>query len=190
MPHHESVTDLLTHTRLIVLVDLAGFAKAFQSKDDLQMAALLRDFYGACASSIAAHGGTIIKFIGDACLATFDPEHATDAVQAVAQVQEQVEALAKLHQVPIALGANLHLAPVVEGTFGERRDIIGRGVNQTFMLGGGAGVRLSEPAYRALPSAARSPWTKHKPPAVYHLERGTGILEGLGKSAGTNAARW
>ena len=31
-------------------------------------------------------------------------------------------------------------------------------------------VRLSEPVYRKLPSAERSVWRKHQPPAVYRFE--------------------
>lgn len=55
------------------------------------------------------------------------------------------------------------------------------GVNQTFLLGRGPGIRISEPLYRALPSAVRSPWVKHKPPAVYHLDAPDGIYAGMGK---------
>jgi hypothetical protein len=63
-------------------------------------------------------------------------------------------------------------------------------VNQTFLLGRGAGIRISEPVYRKLPSAERTPWIKNKPPAVYVLEAAGEILGGMGKTAAENAARW
>ena len=194
METSDSVSDFATADRVIVLVDLAGYSKAFQAHGDLAMAAFTQQYYDACVRALTGHGGMVVKFIGDACLATFAPDAAAAAVQAVAELQAAVAALAARAGVPVGLGANLHKAAVVEGEFGtgahRRPDIIGRGVNQTFLLGGGAGVRLSEPVYRALPSAARGPWRKHKPPAVYHLERGDGILAGAGKDAATNAARW
>jgi hypothetical protein len=112
----------------------------------------------------------------------------------VRELQAEVYALARTGNMPVALGANLHIGAVIEGEFGgpsrHGRDVIGRGVNQTFLLGRGAGIRISEPVYRALPSGARSPWRKHKPPAIYHLDDTAGLLEGGGKDAGQNTLRW
>ena len=166
--------------RLIVLIDLAGFAKIFQTRTDIEVATWLQAFYTACDEGITRHGGTVIKFMGDACLSVFAKEGAVAAVTAVRELQVAVEALAREHRMSVSsLGANLHVATIVEGDFGgasrRGRDIIGRGVNQTFMLGHGAGVRISEPVYRALPSSARSPWRKHKPPAIYHLDQTAGF---------------
>jgi hypothetical protein len=81
--------------------------------------------------------------------------------------------MAERYELPLALGANVHLASVIEGELGtgssRRRDVVGRGVNHAFVLGRGPGIRISEPVYRSLPSGARSAWIKHKPPAVYEL---------------------
>jgi len=180
--------------RIIVVLDLAGFAKSFQTQSDEKMAAFVHDYYVACEQAITRHGGEVIKFIGDACLAVFPTELAKSAVDASVELHATVATLSGQHQIPSALGANLHLASAIEGEFGvgtsKRRDIIGRGVNQTFLLGRGTGIRISEPVYRALPSSARSPWNKHKPPAVYHLDAPEGIYEGLGKTPASNALRW
>ena len=67
---------------------------------------------------------------------------------------------------------------------------MGRDVNQTFLLGRGAGIRISEPVYRALPNSARSPWSKHKPSAIYHLDAPEGLYEGGGKDVVSNTLRW
>ena len=180
--------------RIILLVDLAGATKAFQSQSDEKMAAFLQEFYDGCDKALTGGGGTIIKFMGSNCLAIFPADRAKDAVQSVVQLQSAVVALARQHQVSVSLGANVHVAPAIDAEFGpgshKRRDIIGRGVNQTFLLGRGPGIRISEPVYRALPSSARSPWSKHKPPAIYHLGNPEGIYEGLGKSPSANAQRW
>ena len=180
--------------RVIVLLDLAGFAKLFQTESDERMAGFLQNYYAACEEIVTRRGGTVIKFMGDACLATFSVDQAVQAVGAVVDLRSKVDEISSQQKIPTDLGANLHLSSVIEGEFGtgssRQRDILGRGVNQTFLLGRGAGIRISEPVYRALPSSARSPWNKHKPPAVYHLDEAQGIYEGAGKDPASNALRW
>ena len=182
--------DMKPIKRVVVLFDLAGCAKAFQSEGDEKMIAVLSDYYAACEEVVAAREGRVIKFIGDGCLSVFAEDHALAAVHATTEMQRRVGVLADRLHVAIQLGANLHLALVYEMPVQGRVDIFGRGVNQTFLLGRGAGVRISEPVYRALPSSARSAWMKYKPPAVYHLDASEGLLEGLGKSAVQNLERW
>jgi adenylate cyclase len=159
--------------RVVMTLELAGYAKAFQTKDDEEVARFVDDYYQLCESVLVKRGGTILKFMGDGCIVTFPPEATVEAVGAAVELERALDDLAKRHQLALVLGANIHRAVVVEGNFGtgqsRRRDIVGRGVNQTFLLGRGPGIRLSEPAYRQLPNGARAPWNKHKPPAVYHL---------------------
>jgi class 3 adenylate cyclase len=180
--------------RIIVLANLAGCTKAFQSRSDEKMAAFIQEYYVVCDNTLTEAGGTIIKFMGDACLAVFPAEPAKDAVAAVLQLQVAADALASQYQIPVSLGANVHLSLTIDSEFGvgtsKRRDIIGRGVNQTFLLGRGPGIRISEAVYRALPSNARAPWNKHKPPAVYHLGSADGVYDGMGKGPSANAQRW
>src|SRR5438132_5385892 len=180
--------------RLIMVIDLAGFTRAAQSAGDVRIVAFLQDYYAACEEVLNKKDGTVIKFMGDACLGMFPPERAKSAVEALLALQQRIKDIAGQNQFEIVLGANVHLASAIEVDFdtgtGKRKDIIGRGVNQTFLLGRGAGIRISEPVYRALPSSARSRWNKHKPPAVYHLDEAQGIYEGAGKTPAANALRW
>jgi class 3 adenylate cyclase len=194
MDTKESAPQFVPTKRLIILIDLAGSTKAFQSEGDIKMAALFQQYYVDCETVLTEKGGTVVKFMGDACLAVFPPDNAQDAVDAVIILQSKVHVLAKRHEVNLELGANLHIASAIEGQFGTAlkgaKDILGRGVNQTFLLGRGAGIRISEPVYRALPSPARAPWQKHKPPAVYHLEKREDIYQGVGNNPATNIDRW
>ncbi len=93
-----------------------------------------------------------------------------------------------------SLGANIHFGEVIATELGtgpgRRYDVVGRTVNQTFLLGRGGGIRLSERVYRTLPSGERSPWEKRKPPAVYVLGESGEPYEALGKSPSENAQRW
>ena len=73
--------------------------------------------------------------------------------------------------IALDTGTNVHRATVVTGLLGPaddaRFDLVGNGVIHTFRMGSGAGLRVSEPVYRQLPSAERTPWRKHQPPATY-----------------------
>src|SRR5712691_603913 len=60
--------------RIILLIDLAGFAKASQTAGDAEIVAFLQDYYAACEEVLNGKDGTVVKFMGDACLATFQPD--------------------------------------------------------------------------------------------------------------------
>jgi class 3 adenylate cyclase len=174
-------------------VDLAGYTKLFHTLSDQEVADFLDRYYALCERVVTGAGGRVVKFIGDGCLAMFSAEEATAAVNAAVELLRAVDELAEAANIGVKLGANVHLTTVVAGYFGAEGqyfDVIGRGVNQTFLLGRGPGIRLSEPVYRKLPSAARSAWDKHKPPQLYTLTDSAGLLEALGKSTGANTARW
>jgi class 3 adenylate cyclase len=161
--------------KLVVAVfDLTGYTRLTRERSHLEVARLLDDYYGACGKVIAAGGGRVVKLMGDACLAVFPEERAPDAVAAAVALIEEVRAIAGAHRARMESGANLHLATVAAGEIGpegaRRFDVIGEGVNHTFLMGGGAGVRISEPVYRRLPSGARTRWEKRKPPATYVLQ--------------------
>jgi class 3 adenylate cyclase len=159
--------------RVIVVIDLAGYAKAFQARDDAHMAALLDEYYRWCEQVLVGAGGVILKFMGDGCLAIFADTQAPLAVFATTTLARAVREMAERYELPLALDHRREVYVRAEGELGtgtsRRRDVIGRGVNQAFLLGRGPGIRISEPVYRSLPSEARSAWIKHKPPAVYEL---------------------
>src|SRR5689334_4929871 len=90
--------------RIIVLIDLAGYSKAFQSTPDEKMAAFLHDFYVACEETITSRNGQIIKFIGDACLSVFPTDEAQNAVEAVQEVKTRLAAVSTNHEISLALG--------------------------------------------------------------------------------------
>ena len=162
----------LSERRLVlVMVDLAGFTKAIAPLSSMQLAELVDDFYRLTADLVTSHGGRVIKFVGDGCLAVFDEDEAVAAVAFVHDAVEPVRALGQRHGVSLDVGANVHLSVVVEGDLGGRTtDIIGAGVVHVFRMGAGPGIRISEPVYRKLPNDQRGPWKKHQPPATYTLQ--------------------
>ena len=148
--------------RVLVLVDLAGYAKAFTQHDDATMAAFTQAYYGVCARVLEGAGGRIVKFVGDACLAVFQSDHAPMAVEAVRSLDGQVAALAAEGSIQVAMGANLHLGEVMEGLFGPeghaRYDVIGAAMNDTARMGRGPGLRISRVLWQTLPEAERALW--------------------------------
>jgi len=188
-------SEAFASTTLVVFVaDLDGYAKSFRTHRDDEMARFLDKYYRVADDVLREAGGRIVKFIGDSVLAAFDSDAAPAAVGAALALREAVETVGRNTGIPVRLGVNLHMGPVVDAELGQgpsrRRDIIGRTVNQAFLLGRGPGVRMSEPVYRKLPSEDRTPWTRNKPPAVYVLGDDPKVLRGMGKSAAENAARW
>jgi class 3 adenylate cyclase len=154
----------------LVNVDLAGYTRAATKYEALELAAVLDEYYRRTAQTLCAHGGRVVKFMGDACFAVFPEERCADAVDAVLAL-ERASAASGSGGLGLALGGNVHLAVVAEGELGpeddRRYDVIGSGVNHLFRMGGGTGVRISEPVYRRLPDDRRGRWQKQKPPATY-----------------------
>ncbi len=157
--------------RVVLLADLAGFTRAVAPLRVLEIAELVDRFYELAADTVEAHGGRVVKFVGDGCLAVFDESAAIAAVDCAYSLRDPVRSLGAEYDIALDVGANVHLATVVEGVFGHgpsaAHDVVGAGVIHTYRMGAGAGIRISEPVYRKLPNDARSGWNKHQPPATY-----------------------
>jgi adenylate cyclase len=154
---------------VMVLIDLARFTHVIAELSLRETVELLDEFYRAAEEVIPDAGGRVVKFVGDGCLAAFDEDGVVAALQVVDELSDRVRRLGAARNLVMEVGANLHLASVAEAQLGDSAvaDLIGMGVVHTFRMGGGPGVRISEPVYRQLPSADRTPWEKRQPPAVY-----------------------
>lgn len=179
---------------VFVVADLSGYHRGFRTHSDAEMAAFLDRFYVASEEIVVSFGGRVIKFLGDAVLAAFDEGAGPEAVAATVSLETAVARIAVDSGLDLRLGANIHAGEAVAAELGagssRRHDVIGRAVNQTFLLGRGGGIRISERVYRQLPSPDRSPWDKKKPPTVYVLGDGPEPYESLRKTAAENAVRW
>jgi class 3 adenylate cyclase len=158
-------------TKLILFTaDLAGYARATAHMEALEVAAFLDGWYRSIDAILARHGARLVKYMGDAFLATF-PEGA-----AVAAVDAAADLLALDHRasgLEVETGVKIHLGSVAEGEVGadRRYDIFGSAVNHLFRMGGAGVVLISEPVYLQLPDERRAAWQKHHPPATYSLAR-------------------
>jgi class 3 adenylate cyclase len=157
---------------VMVLLDLARFTSVIAELSLRETTELLDEFYRAADEVVVGAGGRVVKFVGDGCLAAFEPSDVLPALEAVDAVGVRVADIGATRGVTLELGANVHVANVAEVSLGSSAvaELVGIGVVHTYRMGGGPGVRISEPVYRKLPSANRTPWRKHQPPAVYRRE--------------------
>lgn len=156
---------------VLVLADLAGYAKAAADHDDAIMARLIDQYYGKCVEALGGRNGRVVKFMGDACHAVFAGDAGSDAVDAVLRLRRATAVLAERYDLALQLGANVHRGVVVEGQYGPegyaQYDVIGVAMNETAMMGRGPGVRISEPVYRQLVGPAREPWRLDESSGVF-----------------------
>jgi adenylate cyclase len=124
--------------------DLRGFTERSDRLPSERIIAILNALFEAQAAGIRAHGGEILKFIGDGLLAIF-PIAESDAVAAVAKAavaaaQDAISAVASLTdhpamdgEPPLEIVIALHIGTVHYGNIGaaDRLDftVIGPAVN-------------------------------------------------------------
>ena len=123
--------DLRRLDAVVLLADLRGFSRLASEADEATLIGTLDGYCDAVASAVAAHGGDVLKFIGDGILAVFAyeteealPRRARDAAAAVAAARAAFDR---------PMTAVLHAGPVAFGNVGarERLDftVIGPAIN-------------------------------------------------------------
>src|SRR6266513_3867486 len=101
-----------TEERRIVTVlfaDMVGSTALGEQLDPEEMRSVLARYYAIARDSVASHGGTIEKFIGDAVMAVFglptahgdDPDR---AVAAALTIRDRIKQDKQLHDVAIRFG--------------------------------------------------------------------------------------
>ena len=86
-----------TERRLVsvLFADLVGFTSVSEARDSEQVRALLSRYFDTCRQLIELYGGTVEKFIGDAVMAVWGAQTATenDAERAVRAALDLVAAV-------------------------------------------------------------------------------------------------
>lgn len=156
--------ELESVVRIVAITDFAGYSRAFDQHDDAAMARFINQYYALAVETITRHGGQVVKFIGDACLAVFDERAGPAAVSAVLELRRAGARLTAACGIDVALGARVHCGVVVEGLYGppghSHYDLIGSAVNTTAMMGGGSDVWISDAVYEQLDDEARPDWKR------------------------------
>ncbi len=128
---------------VIWFCDLKGFTTLSETLEAQVLIDMLNAYFDAVTGAIEAQGGEILKFIGDAVLAIFQPGEGCDAeaaARALRAADAAVDRLAEINRERAAAGAPeigcgiaLHVGDVLYGNVGgaNRLDftVIGRAVN-------------------------------------------------------------
>lgn len=106
----------------ILFADLRSFAATSASVEEEELLALLNDFFEAIVVGVQAHGGDVLKFIGDAVLAIFPVDTFGDPARACLGAEQAVYEALKVFAVKrpaSAFVAALHLGSVSYGNIGS-----------------------------------------------------------------------
>lgn len=172
--------DCERQTLVVAFFDLSRFAEWSSSDEDDHVARFLQAFYALAGKHAAQAGGRVVKFMGDAGLAVFAQERAEEAIFALCAFAQEARAVALEAGLDAYLNINVHVGPVLAGSFGvpgdQRYDVIGKTVNIAARLGR-RGVTLSAQAFRCLSAESRKRFEKQMPPITYRF-RARGRREG------------
>ncbi|TMM55659.1 adenylate/guanylate cyclase domain-containing protein [Sulfitobacter sabulilitoris] len=98
---------------VICCFDLQGFTKLAERLPGPQIIDLLNDYFDVAVSVIEAHGGQVLKFMGDGLLAIFnldaDKDAAAKAVAAAARLRDDISALSAARTARGAATTGFHL---------------------------------------------------------------------------------
>lgn len=128
--------------------DLRGFTPMTERLDGKRVIDMLNQYFERMAAPVRAHGGEVMKFIGDAMLAIFSMENRDAEIASNAALQAAREAIAEMEAHNIAciecgepnveFGIALHMGEVIFGNIGapDRLDftVIGPAVNRVVRI--------------------------------------------------------
>ena len=168
----ELPSDCESVTLGVAFLDLSRIPEWSSSEQDEAVAGFLQAFYALVASRLAPAGGRVVKLMGDAGLVVFPKECAERVVLALAVLIGEARDCAREAGLDAYLNANVHVGPVLAGSFGvpgeARFDVIGKTVNIAARLGR-RGLTLSPQAFRCLSPEGREQFEKISPPITYRL---------------------
>jgi adenylate cyclase len=139
-------------TLVIALADVAGFAKACQGRSDLETFQMLDRFYGLVGTVVGQAGGTVVKFMGDCALVVFPQDRAQAAVAALRELRAKAGPIWSEFGAACTLRIKAHIGSVACGPIGPdgRFDVVGRAVNDLFLMRGHGDEEFSEDLKRVL----------------------------------------
>lgn len=119
----------------VLFTDLKGSTAIYERVGDIRAYELVRRHFAALRAIAAAEGGSIVKTIGDAVMASFaDP---SDAMRAALRMQADI---ARLGEGELSLKIGLHAGPCIAVELNDRLDYFGRTVNLAARVEGIAGA--------------------------------------------------
>jgi len=147
---------------VILFCDIHHFAMLQASMGLEEQGSLIQEIYEVLGECVVTEGGTIIKYMGDSLMATFQEGAEVSAVScALAMRRAFADLLARRR---ISMDTELETAvgsgPVVRGVFGHRSlrapDVFGEAVNRTAILTHYRGTAVTEEVAKAVSARFRT----------------------------------
>jgi class 3 adenylate cyclase len=151
---------------LVAFFDLTGYHKWVVSVDRREIFTAMAELFDRAARAIEKAGGTLVKAIGDAGLATFPEERAEEGILALMALRDEADRWLQERRIHCRMTVKVHFGPVACGPVAGRFDVYGETVNTAATLVS-HGVSITPQAFRRLSSAGRRRFKKHTPPVRY-----------------------
>ncbi|MFL5348158.1 MAG: DUF5939 domain-containing protein [Hyalangium sp.] len=133
----------------VLFTDLKGSTEMYERIGDFRAYGLVREHFGVLRDIIADRGGSLVKTIGDAVMASFaEPMPALEAATAMTREVRRVSR----DGAQLQLKVGLHSGPCIAVELNERLDYFGQTVNVAARVQGVAGadeIAITEPVYTA-----------------------------------------
>ncbi|MDP6779535.1 MAG: adenylate/guanylate cyclase domain-containing protein [Candidatus Latescibacteria bacterium] len=155
-PDETVPTDLV-----ILFTDVHNFSIAATSLGSKQ-AEFLQEMYVSLGDAILARGGTLVKYIGDAMLATFPGGHEGAAVDCAIELRDRFGNIVSEGKLPgeVELEVAIGSGEVITGEFGHpslrMKDIFGDAVNRTATIGHHRGIAITERVFQRVKDIHRT----------------------------------
>jgi len=133
----------------VLFSDLKGSTELYERIGDLRAYGLVREHFGVLRDIIADRGGSLVKTIGDAVMASF--AEPTPALEAATAMTREVRRLGG-EGTQLQLKVGVHTGPCIAVELNERLDYFGQTVNVAARVQGVAGadeIAITEPVYAA-----------------------------------------
>lgn len=131
----------------VMFTDIKGSTALYERLGDAKAYRLVREHFDVLFKTVLGEGGTIVKTIGDAVMATFSS--ADQGVGAALRIQETFRQLARREDIgqAIVVKIGLHLGPSLLVNLNDRSDYFGRTINLASRIEGiaeGGEILVSE----------------------------------------------
>ncbi|MDY7231955.1 adenylate/guanylate cyclase domain-containing protein [Hyalangium rubrum] len=133
----------------VLFTDLKGSTELYERIGDFRAYGLVREHFGVLRDIIAERGGSMVKTIGDAVMASF--AEPTPALEAATAMTREVRRVSR-EGVKLQLKVGLHSGPCIAVELNERLDYFGQTVNLAARVQGVASadeIAITEPVYGA-----------------------------------------
>jgi class 3 adenylate cyclase len=133
----------------VLFTDLKGSTELYERIGDFRAWGLVREHFRVLRDIIAARGGSMVKTIGDAVMASF--AEPTPALEAATAMTREVRRVGR-EGVDLQLKVGLHTGPCIAVELNERLDYFGQTVNLAARVQGVASadeIAITEPVWAA-----------------------------------------